>query len=273
MSKIKLLGVLLCYNDADILPDAIEYLLATNHDLIVWDHGSDDGTTAVLDKYHRDLAERRWIPRSYDFYNLYQAMSKYLIEEYIRQYDWISWPDQDELLEGRDRSQTYDRWVEQVCEEGFDYIQFSNFNFWLTSRDDNTIASPTQRIRHYSLFPDCAPRIRSWRASRTNIRVFNHNPIDGKKVPDLFNLRHYPMRSTEQMQRRLNKDRAGLQRNGANYHYDNMMGHAEKLLIPPEQLHYDDGIHELDPAPVFNWRTIYGYGPTDVSAAGSGSST
>jgi hypothetical protein len=81
------------------------------------------------------------------------------------------------------------------------------------------------------------------------------------------------MRSTEQMQRRLNKDRAGLQRGGANYHYDNMMGHAEKLLIPPEQLHYDDGIRDLDPTPVFNWRTIYGYGPTDVSAAGSGSST
>jgi|KBSMisStandDraft_5_1062788.scaffolds.fasta_scaffold169003_2 glycosyltransferase involved in cell wall biosynthesis len=273
MSKIKLLGVLLCYNDADILEDAIQHLLATNHDLIVWDHGSDDGTADVLDKYHPYLAERRLIPRTYDFYNLYQAMSEYLIQEYIRQYDWISWPDQDELLEGKDRSRPYDQWVEQVCEEGFDYIQFSNFNFWLTTNDDNSIASPVQRIRHYSLFPDCAPRIRSWRASKTNIRVFNHNPLDGKKVPDLFNLRHYPMRSLEQMRRRLDKDRAGLQRNGANYHYDNMMVHPEKLLIPSEQLHYDDGIRELDPVPIFNWRTIYGYGPADLSTSGSNSST
>jgi glycosyltransferase involved in cell wall biosynthesis len=261
MAGIKLLGVLLCYNDADILQDVLDHMLTSNHDLVVWDHGSDDGTADVLDKYQHHLAERRSIPRSYDFYNLYQAMSEHLIKDYIPGYDWISWPDQDELLEGKDRSQSYDKWIEQVYKEGFDYIQFNNFNFWFTSADDNTIISPTQRIRHYCLFPDCAPRIRSWRASRTNIRVFNHNPIDGRKYDELFNLRHYPMRSADQMQRRLKKDRAGLQRNGANYHYDNMMDQRQKLIISPGQLHYDDGIHELNPDPIFNWRSIYGYGP------------
>ncbi|HEY4206912.1 MAG TPA: hypothetical protein VGM31_08870, partial [Puia sp.] len=70
---MKLLGVLLCYNDGDILQDAIEYLLATNHDLVVWDHGSNDETAAVLEGFQHHLAERRLIPRSYDFYNLYQA--------------------------------------------------------------------------------------------------------------------------------------------------------------------------------------------------------
>jgi glycosyltransferase involved in cell wall biosynthesis len=262
MAKIKLLGVLLCYNDADILPDVLEHLLATHHDVVVWDHGSDDGTAAVLDKYHGNLAERRWIPRSFDFYGLYQAMSEYLIKDYIRQYDWISWPDQDEILEGRDRSRSYTDWVMEVFEEGYDFIQFNNFNFWLTSADDGAIISPIQRVRHYCLFPDCAPRIRSWRASKTNIRVFNHNPIDGRQVPGLFNLRHYPMRTQEQMQRRLEKDRAGLQRDGANYHYDNMMRRSEMLHIPAGQLHFDDGIQELDPSPIFNWRTIYGYGPS-----------
>jgi len=62
MAGIKLLGVLLCYNDADILPDVVEHMLTTNHDLVVWDHGSDDGTAAVLDKYQHQLAERRSIP-------------------------------------------------------------------------------------------------------------------------------------------------------------------------------------------------------------------
>ena len=44
VAKPKALGVLLCYNDADILPEAIESLLNNNHELLVWDHGSDDGT-------------------------------------------------------------------------------------------------------------------------------------------------------------------------------------------------------------------------------------
>src|SRR5579872_1460307 len=149
MAKLKLLGVLLCYNDADILEDVLQHLLDNNHDLVVWDHGSDDGTSLILDKFQSGLAERRNIPRSFDFYNLYQTMSEHLISDYIRQYDWISWPDQDELLEGADRSKRYDEWIEKVAEEGYDYIQFNNFNFWLTNADNPGIPSPVRRIKHY----------------------------------------------------------------------------------------------------------------------------
>jgi len=262
MARPKLLGILLCYNDADILEDAIHHLLDNDHHLVVWDHGSDDGTAGILDKYERHLAERRRIPRSFDFYQLYQHMSEHLIKEYVHRYDWISWPDQDELLEGADRSMSYRDWIEKVHEQGYDYIQFNNFNFWFTQKDDETISSPVMRIRHYCLFPDCAPRIRSWRAGKTNIRLFNHNPIEGSKLPYLFNLRHYPMRSLQQMLRRLNKDRAGLERDGANYHYNNMTLQQHKLMVDPSLLHVDDGISELDPTVTYNWRNIYGYGPS-----------
>jgi len=262
MSKIKCLGVLLCYNDADMLEDAILHMLNNNHELLAWDHGSDDGTAAILDKYQDQLVERRNIPRSYDFYNLYQAMSEHLIQGFIRQYDWISWPDQDEILEGPDRSKSYDAWLQDVHDEGYDSIQFNNFNFWFTAADDVHLLSPLERVRHYSLFPDCAPRIRSWRASKTNIRIFNHNPLDGKKLPYHFNLRHYPMRTHAQMIRRLEKDRANLQRNGSNYHYDYMAGEqVNKLIIEPGRLHYDNGQDELNPDLKFNWRDVYGYGP------------
>jgi glycosyltransferase involved in cell wall biosynthesis len=264
IGKIRFLGVLLCYNDADILEEALLHLLNNNHDLVVWDHGSDDNTAAVLDKYKQYLAECRFIPRSFDFYNLYQAMSAHLIADYIRQYDWISWPDQDELLEGPDRSKKYAAWVETIFEQGYDYVQFNNFNFWHTTADDPGILSPVERIRHYSLFPDCAPRIRAWRSAKTNTRIFNHNPLDGLKLPFHFNLRHYPMRTEEQMMRRINKDRANLQRGSDNFHYNNMAIGADKLMIPPGLLHFDDGISDLDPAVKFNWRDIYGYGPINA---------
>ena len=261
MSKIKLLGVLLCYNDVDILEEAILHLLNNNHELIVWDHGSDDGTAALLDKYQNHLAERRFIPRAYDFYNLYQAMSDHLITDCIRQYDWISWPDQDELLEGPDRSKRYDAWIEDVFIQGYDSIQFNNFNYWITTVDDLSINSPVDRIKHYSIFPDCAPRIRAWRASKTNTRIFNHNPVDGEKLPWNFNLRHYPMRTVVQMNRRLDKDRANLERGGSNYHYDNLARYRDTLIMAPELLHYDNGTADLDPTVKYNWRDVYGYGP------------
>ena len=110
-------------------------------------------------------------------------MSRHLIENYVRQYDWISWPDQDEFLEGPSRSRTYYDSLVEVSDSDCDWIEFNNVTYWFTVADDPSVASAPGRIRHYSLFPDCAPRIRSWRASATNIRIFNHNPPDGRPGP------------------------------------------------------------------------------------------
>jgi Glycosyl transferase family 2 len=253
----RFLGVLLCYNDGDLVGDAVRYLIEQGHDVIAWDHGSDDETGDILRRLRRDLVELRTVPRSFDFYRLYPEMSRHLLASYVHRYDWISWPDQDEFLEGPDRTRSYRGWIDEVVESPYDWLQFRNFNYWWTDGDDRSLPSALDRIRHYSLFPDCAPRIRSWRASATNERHFNHNPPNGQQFPTLGNLRHYPMRNEEQMLRRIGRDRAGLRRGESNYHYDNMSSWRERLRIPPEALHYDDG-GELDPDPIFNWRDIYG---------------
>jgi Glycosyl transferase family 2 len=254
---LRLLGVLLCYNDGDLVEDAVGYLREQGHDLIVWDHGSTDETPEVLHRLEGEFVELQIIPRSVDFYGLYHAMSSHLLENYVSKYDWVSWPDQDEFLEGPDRSRPYRDWLVEVAASPYDWIQFNNFNFWWTDADDAGVPRAVQRVRHYGLFADCGPRIRSWRASSTNLREFNHNPPLGERYPRLFNLRHYPMRSADQMARRLEVDRAGLRRGGANYHYDNMSSWPERLVIPAEKLHVDDG-GELDPSLIFDWRSVYG---------------
>jgi hypothetical protein len=246
----------LCYNDADILDDAIKHLLENEHQIIAWDHGSDDATPKVLDKYNGRLLERQFIPRSFDFYKLYQRMSQHLIDNYISDFDWISWPDQDEILEGPKRDKTYYEYITDVFHSSYDWIQFNNFNYWFTGEDNPSIVSPVERVKHYSMFPNCAPRIRSWRASVTNIREFNHNPLPGERFPEFFNIRHFPMRSKEQMLKRLDKDRASLQRGSKNIHYNNMNKVREKLEIPANTLHFDDG-SELNHDPILNWDDIY----------------
>ena len=75
------------------------------------------------------------------------------------------------------------------------------------------------------------------------------------------------MRSREQMLARILRDRAGLRRGDSNYHYDNMKLNMDRLEIAPEQLHYDDGRSELNPEPIFNWRSIYGFGAPAESAS------
>ena len=61
------------------------------------------------------------------------------------------------------------------------------------------------------------------------------------------------------------QDRSGLQRGGMNYHYENMKATLDQIEMAPEQLHFDDGRSELNPAPLFNWRSIYGYAAGKLS--------
>lgn len=259
--SLRCLGVLLCYNDGDLLEESISHLLEQKHDLVVWDHGSTDETPEVIDRFRQDCREVKRIPREFDFYELYEEMSRHLIESYVSEYDWISWPDQDEFLEGPDRYRSYYDHVVEAEGSGVDWIEFRNFNYWWTDEDDPEIPETTRRVRRYSLRTDCPPRIRSWRARATNIRHFNHNPLEGSPSPQLFNLRHYPMRSAEQMRVRVLRDRAELRRGNMNFHYENMARRLDSLHIPPAALHYDDGVSELDPEPIFDWRTIYGSSP------------
>lgn len=252
----KALGVLLCYNDADILEDNILHLLNNDHDLIVWDHGSTDDTSLILDKYSGEFIERKFIPRDFDFYKLYPAMSKNLIDNFISRYDWISWPDQDEILEGPNRKKSYYEYITDVYRSEYNWIQFNNFNYWYTEKDDNSIRSPIERVKHYSLFSNCAPRIRSWRAPFTNVREFNHNVLPGERYPLFFNVRHYPMRSEEQMIRRISKDRSGLKRGRKNIHYENMKRTLETYRIKSSDLHLDNG-KDLSHEEKFDWDLIY----------------
>jgi hypothetical protein len=261
VSHRRLLGVLLCYNDADVLGDALTHLLETNHDVVVWDHGSTDRTPDVLSTFARDLMERTRIPRSVDFYDLYPLMSEHLLARYADRYDWISWPDQDELLEGPDRTVRYDHHLEEAIASPGNWIVFNDLTFWYTERDDPTVESPIARVRHYSLAAHAMPRIRSWRAAVTNIRWFNHNPLRGQPVAARFNLRHYPMRSEDQMRRRLATDRKHVARGSINFHYDNMAAALARTRVAAHQLHYDDGVGPLNVTPKFDWSALYGSPP------------
>lgn len=253
------LAPLLCYNDADILEENILYLTSQNHDIIAWDHGSTDDTAKILDKYNDILLERRFLPREFDFYKLYETMAEHLIQNWISKYDWISWPDQDEFLEGPFRNKSYYEYITDVFNAGYDWIQFDNFNYWFTDKDDSSILSPIKRVRHYSLFPSCAPRITSWRASHTNVdRKFGHGPISGKKFPIHFVMRHYPIRSEAQMIRRLEKDRVNIARNGQNIHYEGMQSKGiDRLRIPSNALNFDDLKTNLNRKKIFDYSKIY----------------
>jgi hypothetical protein len=257
MSKPRCLAVLLCYNDGDILADNLRHLLTNNHDIIVWNHGSTDETQLILNTFRNEILQITDIARDVDFFDLYQLMSLHLLEQYAAKYDWISWPDQDEILEGPTRLQTYYEHLCEAFESPHDFIEFNDFLYWFTAADNANIASPCERIRHYCLISQGPPKIRSWRARSTNIRWFNHNPTNGTRLPLVYNLRHYPMRTPSQMHRRLSVDRAGIRRGPINPHYENLKS-SVALNISEHQLHFDNGVSELNHEDKFDWTMVWG---------------
>lgn len=260
MPAPRMLGVLLCYNDGDVLEDAIRHLLSNNHQVIAWNHGSTDETADVLRRWRRELLEVTDVSRDVDFYDMYPLLSKHLMSHYVRDFDWISWPDQDELLEGPTREKPYHCFVRDVMDSPHSYVEFEDFVYWHTDQDDPAVSSPMQRVRHYSLARHGPQKIRAWKAPATNIRWFNHNRTEGTRYPTLFNLRHYPMRSEQQMWRRISIDRAGIQHGPVNFHYENMKRTLAERRIGAEELHRDDG-GSLDPRMKFDWSGVYGTVP------------
>jgi hypothetical protein len=250
------LGICLFYNDDDIVTDAIQHLLENNHDLVVWDHGSNDHTAQVLDRFDRHIRARHFLPRSFDFYNLFEHVSRHVIEHYASDYDWISFPESDEFLEGPDRTKSYYGHVCDVVDSPYDWVQFDNIVFWFTDRDDRTEPSPRRRVRHYSIWADCPPRVYAWRASRMNVRRFNHNPAEGTKYPVHFNTCHYHVRSEEHLVKRL-EGRIGLAKDRMNVHFDSMERNRALMRIPADRLNFDDGIRDLSKVQTFDWTQIY----------------
>ena len=242
----RFLGVLLCYNDADVLAPVVEHLVRNRHDLVVWNHGSEDETDEVARSYlGRGVIDYQELDRDeVPFAGLYGECGRYLVQTYGRRYDWLSWPDQDEILEGPDLSRPYHEQVTELMAAGHDWIEFDNFVFWFTAEDDGAVQDPVERIRRYNLYHSASPRIRAWRMSCTNERrLGNANPPLGRKSPVNFPLRHYPMRSLAQARRRAEHDRnqPGFQEGDKNWHYERFRDDEDALRVPVERLHRFDG--------------------------------
>ena len=98
-------------------------------------------------------------------------------------------------------------------------------------------------MTHYSLFSNCASRIRALKTSVTNIKFFNHNPLDGEKHHTNFKLKHYPFCNKDHIYKRIYNDRANLERDSCNYRYNTTKNNLNSIFFVERAMFYiDNGI-------------------------------
>ena len=207
-----IMGGMFVYNESDIVEQTVLHMRAQEVPLVVIDNGSTDGTLEILRRHFGDPIVELLTVRTELFElglllrTLHQALSKYGPR-------WILLLDADELLESPFPSMTIREAVEQEDSNGYNLIQFNNFEFWPTEKDkDSSEPDVRKRIRYYS-WNDCWQFKCFRNYPGTNIdEAGSHLPIFPSDVkvrlsPCRFIMRHYAIRSYAQGLRKVFAER------------------------------------------------------------------
>lgn len=288
MKNNKFLTVLLFHNDEDIIEDQIKYYKYDNYqDIIVFNHNSNDHTSKIINNFKKDilciydLSEKIEFKTNKVHETIYNILlgnidknnpeirlsnNNYYNYNYSKEYDWISFPESDEFLEGPDRTKTYYEHLCDICNnKKINKIIFSNIIYWFTGNDDLNIKLPSKRIKYYCYKRKCVTRLYAWRGNKTVVRFFGHilgDRLEKETDEDIvtWKTRHYEMRSKDHFLKKI-KDRVSITRGRINHHYKILYNryHNDKNfgIIKPEELHYDNGIDEINMEEKFDWSQIY----------------
>ena len=260
MITSKFLAVILFHNDEEIVNEQIKHMIANKHDIIIFNHNSNDHTQTLIEsaqEKHTEIKKIYVLDENISFSSgeVFKYISDVLIADYKNDYEWISFIESDEFLEGPTRDKSYYDCLLYVSKTDYTYVEFNNMLFWFTDNDNQEIKNVRERVKYYSWFYNCGPRIYAWKAEYTNDRKWNHNcPSVARKFPINFNTCHYPFTSKSKYIEKL-ETRKKATNGETNYHYVKLHDNREKILglKMHEHLHYDDG-SDLKLTKHYNWK-------------------
>jgi glycosyltransferase involved in cell wall biosynthesis len=247
---VRIVGMMFVYNEADIIGQTIEHLASQGVELVVLDNGSTDGSLTIINDHIGNgvLSVERIQTAGFESTRMIRILHAMAIKHSP---DWILLSGADEFLESPYRGMTLNGAVQLEDARGFNLIQFNNFEFYPTEKDDSQERDVRRRLRYYSWHDDF--QYRCWKAY-PGMSVFTAHGHDAKlpdgirtKVsPNKFVLRHYKIRSYEHGLRKVFSERlprfAPEERaKGWNIHYDNYGTDKSYFIVDSSSLtRYDE---------------------------------
>lgn len=204
---MKINAICMVKNEADIILEALSNALHFCHRIYVFDNGSTDGTSELLDEFIFANPSVVLAERSDEVFK--NQLRNRVYNQYHHLYsadDWWYILDADELLTSNPKAM-----LEQASRQGRDTMRVWQAQFYFTDHDlahfeqEDTRLPVTQRRRYYRI---------NWR----EVRFFKNHP--DKKWPEIVSGRippfcgkyyakspiccHYAQRTPEQIQQRIN---------------------------------------------------------------------
>jgi hypothetical protein len=234
-------------DEADVLPWNLEWYARLGIPTVALDDGSTDGTSELLERDASVVAVRRIETEEHDLPLLLDAVLELALAQ---EPDVLLLAAADEFFEVADGTDLVAAMTEDF-EAGFNALRFANMEFVMTPEDDPSVADPVQRMRHYSFRK--IGIIRAYRAipGLSLVEGMSHRPTlpEGMSLeiaPRKYVSRHYPLRSLDQLRRKLQRVRPTRANPNVSTHYLHLIGNEEAAIVDPAEVARYDDDHEWD---------------------------
>ena len=234
----RILAVINSYNEEDIICETISHLLTQGIDVCFVDNHSTDRTYQLVESIFGN--ENRVIIRksnnygdNYEWYELLKNTEK-ITHEFSDKYDWFMHHDSDEIRTSPFKNISMQEMISFVDFEGYNAIDFTVIDFRFTKHNDDIKKEYEKNHLSFEFGrrPGHFQQVKCWKYS-SNINLADsggHNVdfINRKIYPIKFLLKHYPLRSIEQANKKIFEDRQNRilkekKEKGWHSHYDNFI--------------------------------------------------
>ena len=254
-ANFRVVAIMPAFNEADIIVPSLESLIQEGLDVYLLDNWSTDGTERLASRFlGRGLLKIERFPqeRPNNRYSLRRVLERVtqLADEIGA--DWIVASDADEVrcspwpgVSLRDAIYAVDR-------RGFNAIDYTNVVFEPTD-DDFRDGGSLSHFRHFRFGPDLwhLVRINSWKRLGRTVDLVESGGhevrFEGRRVfPFKFLLKHYPIRSQRQGERKIfreRKPRFSEEERALGWHvqYDGIQEGESLIPDPATLLEFDEG--------------------------------
>ncbi len=200
------------YNEADILPWVLSHLHQQGVNVHILDNWSTDGSDDLAQRFDL-VGYERWPA---DGPSQYYEWGKMLrrVEELAQHSnaDWCIHHDADEIRRSPRKGETLLTGLQRVESEGFNAVNFQVYHFSPT--DDSYVGDPEAHFRYYGMDAvDCKNRqVKAWKNIGQRVDLAStgghYAAFTGIHVhPEKFILKHYPMRTSAQAERKIIHER------------------------------------------------------------------
>ncbi|MDH3729585.1 MAG: glycosyltransferase family 2 protein [Acidimicrobiia bacterium] len=213
---MKILGVIMAYNEADIVAYAARSLIGAEFDEVhLFDHGSSDATIDAARE--AGIEHVHHIKRSVPFQRVWPTISSWINKQALN-FEWVVWQAADEVLRPPEDVPLHRSHIERAAGNRYRVIEPKMRLYWPNVADDPAEPDIVKRLRHYRWVTSPIRHSnhipRCWEIGLTGgmPRGLHRRPSRWAKKAVRINrnnwiLEHRPIRTEEQGRQKVLKDR------------------------------------------------------------------